>query len=139
MNYKIKKLEEKKIVGKIYGFNTQDIENVDYQGMYNEVCKGNNPEVSYGIYEIDPKKTFFTVAIETNVETDFEEVVIPAGEYYEFTLDKRLAEQVDQYAVAAQTLIDAGAEFDGTYSFEMMDKSFNPFMGAMKFKYYIKK
>ncbi len=139
MNYKIKVLEDIKVVGKIFGFDTKNIEEVDYQGMYGEVCKGNNPDVSYGIYEIDPKKTFFTVAIDTKLETELEEVVIPAGEYYEFTLDMKLAEQVDQYALAAQTLVEAGLDFDGSYSFEMMDKSFNPFMGAMKFKYYIKK
>lgn len=139
MKYQVKQIDEIKIKGKIFGFKTEDIENVDYKSMYNEVCKGMNPDISYGIYEIGEKKTFFTVAIATKVENNFDTVVIPSGEYYEFTFDMAKAAQVDQYALAAQTLVDANLPFDETYSFELMDKSFNPFMGAMKFKYYIKK
>ncbi len=139
MNYKIKKFENKKLVGKIFGFDTKAIDEVNYQGMYDDVCKGLKTTETYGIYELGEKETFFTVAVKTTDKTDLEEVSIPDGEYYEFIFDMRLAEAVDQYYEAAKTLTEKQLEFDGNYSFELMDKSFNPFMGMTKFKYYIKK
>lgn len=138
MEYKLITLDEKVAYGKNFEFPTSEIQTYDYSKLYGEVCKGMNPTVSYGIYQVGEQTTKFTVAIETEVENDYTKVTLPAGDYYEFELDMMENMKENEYVKCFDTLTADGISFDMSYSYEVMDRSFNPMTGNFKFKYYIK-
>ncbi len=138
MEYKLTTIDEIVAFGKSFEFQTAEIQTYDYSKLYAEVCKGMNPTVSYGIYQIGEQVTKFTIAIETEVENNYPQVTLPAGKYYQFELDMIENSKDNQYVKCFNILTAEGISFDTSYSFEVMDRSFNPATGNFKFKYYIK-
>lgn len=138
MEYKIVELNCDVAVGKTFEFPTNDIQSVNYGNYYYQVCHGLNPIKSYGIYEVGEETTKFTVAIQTELDTNLASFKIPCGTYYEFELDMMENQADNQYVKCFDVLAANKIDFDMSYSFEVMDRSFNPMEGKYKYKYYIK-
>lgn len=139
MNYELKILPAQKLVGKTFEFPTGEIQSVDYSKFYKQVCSGMNPEASYGIYEVASDVTKFTVAIKTNVENKLAEVITPAGEFYEFTIDMIENMKENQYVKCFDTLAKDKIDFDMSCSFEIMSSNMDFTAGRTEYKYYLKK
>ncbi len=139
MEYKIVNLEQVELVGKSFEFPTSEIQSANYQMYYGETCNGMNPTKSFGIYQVGEEVTKFTVAIKTETETSYENVIVQGGEYFEFEINFMENIKDNQYTKCFDQLIADGVAFDMGYSVEIMDQSFNPMEGQYKFKYYIRK
>lgn len=139
MEYKTVELNCDVAVGKSFEFPTSDIQSVNYGNYYYQVCHDLNPIRSYGIYEVGEETTKFTVAVHTELETNLESFHIPGGTYYEFELDMMENQQENQYVKCFARLEADELAFETNYSFEVMDRSFNPMEGKFKYKYYIRK
>lgn len=139
MEYKITKLDEVKLVGKTFEFPTSEIQTVSYPMFYGEVCHGMDPQISYGIYEIGDEITKFTVAIKTDIENDYDEVMVNAGEFIEFEIDFMENQKENQYVKCFEQLEKDEVEYNMSYSIEIMDRNFNPMKKQYMYKYYVKK
>lgn len=130
-------LDREIAVGQSFEFPTMEISTADYGSFYNQVCKGLDPIKSFGIYEVTDEVTKFTVAIETKTVNAYQSYEIPAGTYYEFEIDLFANMKDNQYVKCFAALENAGVEYNQAYSFEVMDRNFNPETGQTKFKFYI--
>lgn len=137
MEYKIVELAPVVAYGKTFEFPTAEIGNANYQGFYEEVCTGKNPNRAYGVYEIGMDNTKFSVATDIETEKD-QQVTINGGTYFEFEIDLMKHKEEDQYTLCYTKLEEDGHEVDMSYSFEASDQSYNPATGEMLCKFYIK-
>ncbi len=134
MEYTVGKIDEIKLTGKQFEISTSDIKTADYQDMYMQVCKGESPTNSYGIYEIKGDMTLFSIITDSNKYSDT--YVVLEGHYYEFEIDMAKNKIQNQYQLCYDQLINDNAMFSSTYAFELMD---NNMMNTGVYKYYIKK
>lgn len=125
-------------VGKSFEFPTNEIQTADYQQFYGKVCAGMSPTLSYGIYEIGEEQTKFTVAIQTEYDNNYNSYKISEGEYFEFTIDMMENQNQNQYVKCIEQLLADGIDVDMSYSFEVMDNSFDPMSGKFLYKYYLR-
>lgn len=138
MEYTKVKLNSDVAVGKTFEFPTSEIQTIDYSKFYGEVCKGMNPVLSYGIYEIGEETTKFTVAIQTEYENQYKSFKVPEGDYIEFEIDMMENQKENQYTKCIEQLFADGYDVDMSYSFEIMDNSFDPTEGKFLYKYYLR-
>lgn len=139
MNYQLITLEAVELVGKTFEFPTSEIQTINYEDFYKEVCMGYNPSISYGIFNVAEDITRFTVAIKTDVENNFDLVEIKAGEFFEFEIDSRDFAVENQYVKCFEQLVNDSIDFDRSYSIQIMDRNFNPMNNQFTYKYYLKK
>ncbi len=138
MEYKSVELNCDVAVGKTFEFPTSEIQTTNYSEYYSNICQGYNPSMSFGIYEVGKEVTNFTVAIQTEFDNNYSPVKIPGGNYFEFEIDLLENQKENQYTKCFDTLAASGERFNMEYSFEVMDRTFNPKQGNWKIKYYIK-
>lgn len=140
--YKITQVAAKDIIVKQFEFPAMEVASADYQSFYQAACHNTGLEfdTSYGIYQMDMEKCIFSAGFSHDSVEGYEGHTIPAGEYYEFEIDMMaMTPENNIYEACFVELDESNEAYVQTYSFELMDKSFCPQKGEMKFKYFIKK